>query len=216
MLRTISAIAMAIQLSQPKVNTDDAQRFALALQEQAEVYDFDPLIGVSMIFHESSFNPRAVSANGEDWGLAQIRARHIGDCRKSRNPIRRPTPECQAQKERLLEPEENIRVMAELIAYHRNVCRQKVGNQGVPRWLASYQGRNSIKEDRWCTPGDGTHQVIRYRDRLVREVARHAKEIEAADQAATATAAAQAEGPGQVADSREPIPAEIVPPGRGG
>ena len=170
MLRTIPAIVMAIQLSQPKVTPEDAERFALALQEQAQVHEFDPLMGVSMIFHESSFNPRAVSSNGEDWGLAQIRARHIGDCRKSKNPIRRPTPECQAQKERLLEPEENIRVMAELITYHRKVCRRKVGNEGVPRWLASYQGRNNIRERRWCAPAPATWKIIAFRDRLVRKL----------------------------------------------
>lgn len=170
MLRTIPAIAMAIQLSQPKVTPEDAERFALALQEQAQAHEFDPLMGVSMIFHESSFNPRAVSSNGEDWGLAQIRARHIGDCKKSKNPIRRPTPECEAQKQRLLEPEENIRVMAELITYHRKVCRRKVGNEGVPRWLASYQGRNSYRHKRFCKPGPGTWKIIEYRRYLIRQL----------------------------------------------
>ena len=100
MLRSIPIIMAAIQLSQPKVTPDEAQRFAAALHEQAQVHDFDPLTGVAMIFHESSFNPRAVSPNGEDWGLAQIRARHIGDCVKSSNPVRNPTAECKAQKQR--------------------------------------------------------------------------------------------------------------------
>ena len=194
----------------------DATRYAAALQAEAREHDFDPLTGVAIIHHESRFHPRAVSPDGEDYGLAQVRARHVGACRKDKNPRRNPSAACRAVKERLLQPEESIRVMAELITSHRKLCRKKAGSTSMLSWLASYQGRNSIKEDRWCTPGDGTHQVIRYRDRLVREVARHAKEIEAADQAATATAAAQAEGPGQVADSREPIPAEIVPPGRGG
>jgi len=158
---------MAIQLSQPRVTPEDAQRFATALHEQAQAHDFDPLMGVALIFHESSFNPRAVSKNGEDWGLAGIRARHVGDCARSRTPVRNPTPECRAQKERLLEPEENIRVMAELIAFHRKVCRQKVGTQSVPNWLASYQGRNNIREQRWCSPAPATWKIIAFRDRLV-------------------------------------------------
>src|SRR5205809_223532 len=125
---------MAIQLSQPKVTPEDAQRFATALHDQAQEHDFDPLTGVAMIFHESSFNPRAVSSNGEDYGLAQIRARHIRSCTKSSNPVRNPTPECRHQREMLLEPEENSRVMAELITKHRNLCREKVGDMALPRW----------------------------------------------------------------------------------
>jgi transglycosylase-like protein with SLT domain len=171
-LRSIPAIAMAIQLSQPKVTPEDAQRFAAALHEQAAEHDFDPLTGVAMIFHESSFNPRAVSTNGEDWGLAQIRARHIGSCQESKSPVRNPTPECQRQKEALLEPEENIRVMAELITKHRNLCREKVGTNDLPRWLASYQGRNNIREQRWCTPAPATWKIIAFRDRLIRKLYR--------------------------------------------
>jgi hypothetical protein len=171
-LRSIPIIVAAIQLSQPKVTMDDAQRFATALHEQAQVHKFDPLTGVAMIFHESRFNPRAVSPNGEDWGLAQIRARYIGDCKKSSNPVRNPTPECKAQKQRLLEPEENIRVMAELITEHRQICRAKVGNNALPRWLASYQGRNSIREQRWCAPAPATWKLIAYRDRLIHKLYR--------------------------------------------
>lgn len=170
MLRSITAIVAAIQLVQPRVTTDDAQRFATALHEQAQVHDFDPLTGVAMIFHESSFNPRAVSKNGEDWGLAQIRARYIGDCKKSTSPVRNPTPECKAQKQRLLEPEENIRVMAELITRHRKLCRDKVGANSLPNWLASYQGRNSAREQRWCAPAPATWKIIAFRDRLIQKL----------------------------------------------
>jgi hypothetical protein len=214
--RSIAAIVLAIRFAHPEVSEVDATRYAGALQVEAQEHDFDPLTGVAIIHHESRFHPRAVSPDGEDYGLAQVRARHVGACRKDKNPRSNPSVACRAVKERLLQPEESIRVMAELITSHRKLCRKKAGSTSMLSWLASYQGRNSIKEDRWCTPGDGTHQVIRYRDRLVREVARHSREIEAADQAATATASARTEGHGQVADSREPEPVEIVPPGRGG
>jgi Transglycosylase SLT domain len=214
--RSIAAIVLAIRFAHPEVSEVDATRYAASLQVEAQEHDFDPLTGVAIIHHESRFHPRAVSPDGEDYGLAQVRARHVGACRKDKNPKGNPSAACRAVKERLLQPEESIRVMAELITSHRKLCRKKAGSTSMLSWLASYQGRNSIKEDRWCTPGDGTHEVIRYRDRLVREVARHSKEIEAADQAATATAAAKTDGRGQVADSREPAPVEIVPPGRGG
>jgi hypothetical protein len=212
--RSIAAIVLAIRFAHPEVSEADATRYAAALQVEAREHDFDPLTGVAIIHHESRFHPRAISPDGEDYGLAQVRARHVGACRKDKNPRRHPSAACRAVKERLLEPEESIRVMAELITSHRKLCRKKAGSTTMLSWLASYQGRNSIKEDRWCTPGDGTHQVIRYRDRLVREVARHAKEIEAADRAMAAAPAA--DGHDQVADSREPAPVESAPPGRGG
>lgn len=171
-LRSIPAIVTAIQLSQPKVSAEDAHRFAVALQEQAKIHDFDPLTGVAMIFHESRFNPNAVSPDGEDYGLAQIRARFIGGCKGTEAPLANPTPECLEQKRRLLIPEENIRVMAELITRHRKFCKKKVGTTKFARWLASYQGRNDVRKKRWCKPGPGTYKVIEYRRHLIRQLYR--------------------------------------------
>lgn len=181
--RSIAAIVLAIRFAHPEVSEEAATTYATALQLEAQRHDFDPLTGVAIIHHESRFHPRAVSRDGEDYGLAQVRARHFGACRKDRAPRHRPSPACRAVKESLLDPAVNIRIMAELITTHRKLCRQKAGNDNLPRWLASYQGRNSVKEDRWCVPGRGTHSVIRYRDRLVREVARRSKELQPADKA---------------------------------
>jgi hypothetical protein len=181
--RSIAAIVLAIRFAHPEVSEDAATTYATALQLEAQRHDFDPLTGVAIIHHESRFHPRAVSSDGEDYGLAQVRARHFGACRKDRDPRRGPSAACRDVKESLLEPAVNIRIMAELITTHRKLCRKMAGNDNLPRWLASYQGRNSIKEDRWCVPGDGTHSVIRYRDRLVREVTRRSKELQAADKA---------------------------------
>ena len=167
MLRSIPAIIAAIQISQPAVTDEDAHRFATALQEQAQVHDFDPLTGVAMIFFESSFKPHAVSRDGEDYGLAQIRARFIGNCKAAPSPLQNPTPECLEEKARLLEPEQNIRVMAELITRHRNLCKRKVGSTKFVRWLASYQGRNNPKAKRYCKPGAATHKIVAYRKKLI-------------------------------------------------
>lgn len=184
MFRSIAAIALAIRSIAPNVSEEDANRYAAALQVEAERHDFDPLTGVAIIHHESRFTPRAISPDKEDFGLGQIRARHFGACKKDRDPKLRPSAGCRAVKERLLEPEENIRVMAELITSHRKICKQKVGNVRFQSWLASYQGRNSIKENRWCVPADGTFKVIRLRDRLAREVERRSEEIAALEQLA--------------------------------
>lgn len=170
MLREIAVIVAAIQFTEPTVADEEARVIALALQEQAVEHDFDPLTGVSIIAHESRFDPKAVSKNGEDYGLAQIRARYIGDCRKDKDPLRRPSQACRRVKRRLLKPAENIRVMAELITQNRKFCKRKVGSAKFARWLASYQGRNDTRNKRWCIPGKGTFLVIDYRKELLREL----------------------------------------------
>jgi Transglycosylase SLT domain len=214
--RSIATIAFAIRFGHPDVTVEDATRYAVALQAEAVRSEFDPLTGVAIIRRESQFHPRAVSRDGEDYGLAQIRARHVGVCKNDKNPRRRPSEACRAVKEGLLDPDENIRVMGQLIAAHRKLCRQKVGHASLLGWLASYQGSNSIKENRWCTPSDGAWSVIKYRDQLVREVAKRPKEIQALDNAL----AQQAEERAKVADSREeasPAPVQANPDGpRGG
>jgi hypothetical protein len=208
MFRTIATIAFAIRFGHPEVSVEDANRYAVALQAEAERNEFDPLTGVAIIHRESRFTPRAVSPDGEDFGLAQVRARYIGACRQDKNPRWRPSEACRAVKERLLEPEENIAVMGQIIAGHRKICRQKAGNASLLGWLASYQGSNSKKENRWCVPSDGARTVVRYRDKLVRAVAKASAEIEAADRAL----AQQAEERARVADAREDAPVEEPPP----
>jgi hypothetical protein len=182
--RSIAAIALAIRSIAPDVAEEDANRYAAALQIEAERHAFDPLTGVAIIHHESRFTPRAISPDKEDFGLGQVRARHFGACKKDRDPKLRPSAGCRAVKERLLEPEENIRIMGELITSHRKICRLKAGNVRFPSWLASYQGRNSIKENRWCVPGDGTLKVMRMRDRLEAVVAKRSDEIAVLEQLA--------------------------------
>lgn len=170
MYRPLAAIAFAIRLAHPDVSESDAQRFAMSLQQVAQQHQFDPLTGVAIIHHESRFRPHAVSPNKEDYGLAQIRARYIGDCRKDRDPLRRPSPACVIEKQRLLDANANIRRMAELITYHRGLCKRKVGSADTSHWLASYQGRNDVRNQRWCVPAKGTYSVLAYRDRLLREL----------------------------------------------
>jgi hypothetical protein len=169
-IRTLGSIIAAIQLSHPQVSPSDATRYAHALREQAELHDFDPFTGVVMIAHESHFRANAISPDGEDYGLAQIRARFIGACQANRSPKRNPSPDCAEQKRRLLEPEENIRIMAELISQHREFCQRKRHSAQLEHWLASYQGRNDARARRWCEPGPDTWKVVTARRRLIRQL----------------------------------------------
>jgi hypothetical protein len=170
MFRTIAVIAAAIEISQPRLAEEDKLRYAKALQEEAVEHDFDPLSGISIIHFESNFEATVVSSNGEDYGLAQIRARYIGACKKDPNPKEAPGAECREVKAKLLDGVENIRVMADLITQNRDFCKKKVGSNNFPRWLASYQGRNNARKKQWCKPGDGTFRVINYRKTLLSEL----------------------------------------------
>ena len=166
-----------MRLSRPDMPTEDATRQAKVLQTVAREHGFDPLTGVAIIHLESGWDPARVSENGEDYGLAQIRARYIGACRGDADPVRSPSKECRAVKEELLNGEANIRKMGELITLNRELCRRKVGSVALERWLASYQGRNYPERRRWCQPGEQTRAVIRYRQWLIRELARKPKAV---------------------------------------
>ncbi len=149
---------------------EDAERFAKVLQVEAKEHGFDPFTGVAMVHFESGWYPQMVSQNGEDYGLGQIRARYIGACRDDEDPLNDPSPECKAVKESLLEAETNIRTMAQLITNNRKLCKEKTGSALFHQWLASYQGLNFPKENRWCQPGDKTWRVIKYRRHLIDEL----------------------------------------------
>ena len=67
-------------------------------------------------------------------------------------------------------PEENIRVLAELITRHRKLCLRKARSNRFPNWLASYQGRNDVKRKRFCQPAPETWKVVKYRDWIIAEL----------------------------------------------
>ena len=129
----------------------------------------------AIINHESGFDARAISRSKEDYGLAQIRARYIGACKGTADPVQRPTRACRLEQQRLLEPEYNIRIMAELITRNRAFCKKKVGSAQFHRWLASYQGRNYPRQKRYCAPGEGTWEVIAYRKQLISQLKKQKK-----------------------------------------
>jgi hypothetical protein len=170
MFRALPVIIAAIGMSQPELPVEDAEIIAKALQAEAKDHDFDPLTGVAIITHESRFNANAISRSGEDFGLAQIRARYIGACKKDPQPVKAPSKACRQVHAMLLNPAENIRVMADLITQNRKFCKRKVGTARFDRWLASYQGRNNARKKRWCQPGKGTWRVIETRKRLIRQL----------------------------------------------
>lgn len=170
MLRPILVIVAAITLTRPEMDLGEARRFAKVLQHEAKEHGFDPLSGVSIIHFESGWQPDARSKNGEDYGLGQIRARFIGACKKDKDPLNDPSDECRAEKQRLLDGEENIREMARIISLNRGLCKKKTGSAWFHQWLASYQGLNFPKENKWCQAKSKTWRVVKYRRSIVKEL----------------------------------------------
>jgi hypothetical protein len=166
MLRTLPVIVSAILLSRPTMPRTEAIRYAKAVQHEAETRDFDPFTAVAIIHFESRWKPSAVSPDGEDYGLGQVRARFTSGCRDDADPVSAPSPACLASKAALLIGENNIRRMAAIITANRELCREKVGSAWFPQWLAGYQGMNRPSAQRWCTPSEKTFEVIAYQKKL--------------------------------------------------
>jgi hypothetical protein len=198
MFRPITVIAAALQLARPGISQDESLRYATALQNEAKEHGFDPLTGVALIQRESRWLPGVVSADGEDYGLAQIRARYIGACRSDPDPVHAPSEACKAVKQSLLDGAYNIRVMATLITRNRELCKAKTGTALFGQWLASYEGRNYPGQDRWCQATEATREVIRYRAWLLSKVAKAKPKVSASDDRKHAKR--------RVAGSRNPTP----------
>jgi hypothetical protein len=170
MLRPLAIIVTAIMVSRPEMARPEAEHLAKVLRQEAKQHDFDPLTAVAIVHFESGWNPRVVSDNGEDYGLGQIRARYIGACRKDADPLSSPSAECLEVKKSLLDAETNIRTMAQLISDSRKLCLEKTKSGAAPRWLASYQGLNFPSENKWCSPGEKTWRVLKYKSWLESEL----------------------------------------------
>jgi hypothetical protein len=160
-------LVSAILLSRPSMPKTEAARYATVLNEVALEHDFDPLTAVAIIHFETHWQSSLISADGEDYGLGQVRARYLSACRGDDDPLGAPSAACQAAKANLLDGAFNIRRMATIITANREMCRDRTGTAWAPQWLAGYQGYNSPLRDRWCLPGDKTWRVLEYRKELI-------------------------------------------------
>lgn len=167
MIRPIELIVAAILLCRPSLPEADATRYAKVLSFEARRQNFDPLTGVAIIQHESGWTPRLVSDDGEDFGLAQIRARYVGACKGDLDPLGSPSAACREVQSTLLDPDFNIRQMAATIALNRQFCLRRTGRRDTAAWIASYQGLNFPSQKTWCRPGKPTWEVLELQEKLV-------------------------------------------------
>jgi len=150
MLRTITTIVWAILQSQPGMPIHRASSYATTIQSEAKRVSFDSLTFVALIHHESSWRSHLVSADGEDIGLGQIRARFVGACRDDPSPVKAPGKACRAVRASLQNGHYNIKRIAGALATWRKVCRKRTGQALLRHTLMGYGGLSRPSKRQWC------------------------------------------------------------------
>jgi hypothetical protein len=146
----VKALIAAILLCNPGIGHGAARAYASALDAQAHRHGFDGMTAAALICHESRWVASAVSRDGEDYGLGQIRARYVGACSHDEDPVGSPSAACSSEKARLLDPLNNIRLMAGHIVRWKRTCRAQTGQASERQWLAGYAGVSRPKAREWC------------------------------------------------------------------
>lgn len=187
MIRPLPVIIAALLMTRPGMPDDEALSLAKIVQEVAEQHNFDPFSAIAIGHFESGWRPEVISANGEDYGIGQIRARYIGACKKDPDPKDNPGRDCRIVKAYLLNPEVNVRMMGMLITRNRKFCKKKLGTAWFHQWLASYQGLNFVREKKYCVAKKKTWRVIEYRKKLIREVVHKKQNMDRAEEIVAAS-----------------------------
>lgn len=126
---------LAIRLIQPNMSVATAQVYTDTINKEAEKIDVSPLAIIGIIKHESDFKAGAISPDGEDYGLMQVRAKYYG----GGGPA-------------LLNPIVNIRAGAYIIKEDINMCRKFLHREPqYQEWLACYTG-SCIDARHMCKP----------------------------------------------------------------
>lgn len=138
-------VAMAIGKTRPKLPYKTRVAWAKLLIKTAKKNDFDPFTGVAIVHNESRWRPAVVSADGEDFGLGQVRARYIKGCRRDIPAAKDNSKSCAAVKARLLSPAYGIRSLGGAITKWRKTCRKVTGKAALfKRWLHGYGGMGQL------------------------------------------------------------------------
>lgn len=177
-----AAIVAALAVANPHLSKPVRESYARTILVESKREAVDPLMMVAIFWHESGVRAGAVSRDGEDYGLGQIRARFYGACRQDADPVGAPSDECRAVKARLLEPAYNIRMTAQAVSKWRTTCREVTGTKATsPRWLAGYAGESRPGQGIWCgqrkvrgrwadlPSGPGVADILRKHRRLQRQ-----------------------------------------------
>lgn len=155
--RTVKQVSHAIGTVR-KVSDKQRSAWARILIRVAKKHNFDPLSGWAIIAHESRWRPGAVSADGHDIGLAQIRYTLRRACREDRD-----SKACKQQKQALFDPAVNMAAMAEAITSWRKLCKKVTGKAPLmSQWLQGYGGYSRPKKGIMCG-----HKKVRRKGKVV-------------------------------------------------
>jgi hypothetical protein len=147
---TAAMVAWAILKTRPNMPPAQLKNYARAVVKYADRTAYDPLLAVAIAHHESKWRPSAVSRDGEDIGLGQIRARFVGACRRDPSPVKAPGKACRAVRARLKVGAYNIKLIFAYLKAWRELCKTKTGSGKVLRVLAGYGGLSRPRLGRWC------------------------------------------------------------------
>lgn len=126
MFREAAQILLAMTLSAPHSTPPEprATQLATAIQQEADNVGVDPFVFVAIIAHESQWRERAISGDGLDYGLMQVRHLYYG-----------------ANRNLLLNGENNIKAGAYVIKKSVEFCRKFLGREPTTaEWMSVYQG----------------------------------------------------------------------------
>lgn len=156
----LSDIVLALNLASPHMPVNVATWYASVIQERERKIHIDPLIEISIATHESKWNSRLISSDGEDYGLMQVRAKY-----------------CSSPPENLLNGGTNLYIGANIMRNNYNYCYKKLGREPeTQEWLSCFQGTCKTPATT-CKPTKLTAPIEKYaeclRDSLIERVSKN-------------------------------------------
>jgi len=125
--------------------------YAKIVQKESKERHIDPFTIVALVHNESRWRSGVISKDKEDYGLGQIRARYIGGCRGTADPINAPTEACKSTQASLLNGAYNLRQVTKHITEWRKTCRRLTKRPALfARWLHGYGGMGNLKRGVIC------------------------------------------------------------------
>lgn len=124
-----------------------AYKYAVVITKNADTFELDPLDVVSVIYHESRFNPQAVSTTA-DYGLMGINWYYVG-----RHRVK--------DKKDLFNVETNIRIGAEMLNFWREFSRKDTRKREFIRSFFNHYNQGVVVQN-----GDYAKKIMNIRKKL--------------------------------------------------
>lgn len=136
MIRTTAFVLHVLMQVAPHYQPKEAT--AELLVELGRRRHFDPFTLMAIVKHESDWNSNAISKDGRDFGLSQVRSTNFKACREDRS-----SQGCKTIESMLLEWKFNLEFAAMLIEANREYCKRVVGTDLAVYWLNGFTGADS-------------------------------------------------------------------------